>query len=719
MALVIIAILMSQKSNLESKVRQELNEQAKQECVSNTRNIYLMLRTQQESIKQKVASDLKVAQNIMDRFGQVNFASETVNWKATNQFTKESQQIDLPKMMFGATWLGQNQDINIESEIVDKVQELVGGTCTIFQRMNESGDMLRVSTNVKKLDNTRAVGTYIPAHNPDGTENAVIAAVMKGETFDGRAYVVNDWYITSYQPIFGESQKVVGVLYVGVRQENIKEVRQGITDITVGKTGYAYILGGSGQQAGECIVHNGSKLQGENILKIADVDGNHFVQSLINKAKNAPEGQCDSERYLWKDSDDAEPRWKIASAAYFAPWDWVIVASAYEDDFQDAALRVKDCLNNLMMWSSLGAIVTLLVCGFLSLMIARNIIRRINATAEVLRDLSEGDGDLTRRFEVDDSNSKNEIDQMEQNFNKFVDKIHKLVCKISENVLCLNNASTELSGTSTQMAGGAEEMSRQAVSVSSASEEMATNIANISQSTEQMTANMKSAAAAAEEMTASITEIAKNAEQASQVADRAAELATVSNDRISQLGKAADEIGKVIEVIQDIAEQTNLLALNATIEAARAGDAGKGFAVVANEVKELAKQTSEATEGISKRIEAIQNSTNESVEGIAQISEVINNVNQVSRSIASAVEEQSITTKEIAQNVTQAASGSETISLSVSQSAAASREITQNIAQVDQAAQNTAKGAETVNSASGNLTKLAAQLQENIRQFKI
>ena len=164
-------------------------------------------------------------------------------------------------------------------------------------------------------------------------------------------------------------------------------------------------------------------------------------------------------------------------------------------------------------------------------------------------------------------------------------------------------------------------------------------------------------------------EIARNAEQASTIASGASELAQVSNETIARLGTSADEIGKVIDVIQDIADQTNLLALNATIEAARAGAAGNGFAVVATEVKELARKTAEATEDIRHRIQGIQSSTSEAVQAIGKISHVIDEVKDVSRTIASAVEEQSITTREIAQNVAETSKAAETVSVGVSQSA--------------------------------------------------
>ena len=220
-------------------------------------------------------------------------------------------------------------------------------------------------------------------------------------------------------------------------------------------------------------------------------------------------------------------------------------------------------------------------------------------------------------------------------------------------------------------------------------------------------------------MTASITEIAKNAEHASTVAGNAAQLVEVSNTNIGQLGQAANEIGNVIETIHDIAEQTNLLALNATIEAARAGDAGKGFAVVATEVKELAKQTADATEDIRRRIEGIQSSTGEAVDSIGQISKVIQQVNDVSSTIASAVEEQSITTKEIAQNVTQTSDASQTVSIGVAESASATQEITRNIAQVDRAARETALGASRTQTAGTELSKLSEELQTLVGKFRV
>jgi methyl-accepting chemotaxis protein len=334
------------------------------------------------------------------------------------------------------------------------------------------------------------------------------------------------------------------------------------------------------------------------------------------------------------------------------------------------------------------------------------------------------EGDLTKSYEV--ASADEDTKDVWTTFTKIAGAVNDM-CRnlrqvfsgLTTNAGQLASTSTQLSATATQLAGGAEETNSQAATVAAAAEEMSTNMTNMAASTEQMTANVKAVSTAVEELTASIGEIAKTAGQTSTIASTAAQLADSSNVTIAQLGTAADEIGKVIEVIQDIAEQTNLLALNATIEAARAGEAGKGFAVVATEVKELAKQTANATQDIRSRIEGIQASTGEAVRSIKEVGEAIQRVNSASTTIAAAVEQQSITTKEIASNVNQTATAASTVSTGVAESAAACAEITRNMAGVDQAAKQTAQGASQTQVVGSELSALSEQLRGMVAQFQL
>ena len=215
--------------------------------------------------------------------------------------------------------------------------------------------------------------------------------------------------------------------------------------------------------------------------------------------------------------------------------------------------------------------------------------------------------------------------------------------------------------------------------------------------------NVQTVASAAEELTASINEIMQQAVRSKEVVAIATEDARVSNEKVAQLDESSRKIGEVVSLIQAIAEQTNLLALNATIEAARAGEAGKGFAVVASEVKELANQTSKATEEISSLITAIQSSSRESVESIAKIANVMSKVDGYTTAIATAVDQQGAATGEIANNVQQAAESTHSAS--------------GNMNDVMDRAQVTTQSAETVKDATDQLKDSTDALRSQVETF--
>ena len=224
-----------------------------------------------------------------------------------------------------------------------------------------------------------------------------------------------------------------------------------------------------------------------------------------------------------------------------------------------------------------------------------------------------------------------------------------------------------------------------------------------SAASQQASSNVQTVAAAAEELSASISEIERQVEQTTQIVGEATGSAQETNEKVASLANAAQKIGDVVSLIQAIAEQTNLLALNATIEAARAGDAGKGFAVVAAEVKELATQTSKATEEIGQQISAIQGSTDQAVEAIGVIAEKIESVNSFTTTIAAAVRQQGDATGEISENVNQAAVGTQ--------------HATDNIAGVTEAASRATASAEDVRLVSSDMAVQAHALEEAISTF--
>lgn len=297
-------------------------------------------------------------------------------------------------------------------------------------------------------------------------------------------------------------------------------------------------------------------------------------------------------------------------------------------------------------------------------------------------------GDLTGEITVA---GQDPIGQVGEGLAGFFKDLRGSLQKIGQSAQAVGTASEELNAISQQLAGNAEETATQATVVSAASEEVSKNVSVV--------------AASSEEMLASIREIAKSANESARVARNAVGVANSTNQTIGRLGDSSIEIGKVIKVITSIAQQTNLLALNATIEAARAGEAGKGFAVVANEVKELAKETAKATEEIGQKIEAIQGDSKAAVNAIGEVSTIINQINDLSNTIASAVEEQTATTNEIGRNVSEAARGT--------------NEIARNITGVATAAQDTTTGASDTQKAAAALSDMATSLRTLMSRFTV
>ncbi len=263
---------------------------------------------------------------------------------------------------------------------------------------------------------------------------------------------------------------------------------------------------------------------------------------------------------------------------------------------------------------------------------------------------------------------------------------------------------SELTEASSQLASASEELLSVANTMSANAEETSAQSNTASAASEQINSGIQTVATNMEEMTASIKEITKNTNESSTKSNQAMHMAKDANNIIQVLGESSLDIGNVIKVITSIAQQTNLLALNATIEAARAGEAGKGFAVVANEVKELAKQTANATEDISKKIEAIQNDSQSAVTSIESITGAISDLNNIASNIASAMEEQAATTNEVARVVTQSSQGVQQIS--------------ENIQQVSTAAEQTGRGANDMQGAAKNLADLASNLHDLVNQVK-
>ncbi|MFP7755946.1 methyl-accepting chemotaxis protein [Thermodesulfobacteriota bacterium B35] len=356
-------------------------------------------------------------------------------------------------------------------------------------------------------------------------------------------------------------------------------------------------------------------------------------------------------------------------------------------------------------------------CGII-FFVTRSVLAQLGSDpsriAEVARNIARGN--LKMNFS---DHGRHQAEGVFKDMEIMSENLRKIFTDIAAGTETLTSSADELSAISEQVASRAEQTSGKAETVSAAAGEMSSNMTSVAAAAEQATTNVNIVATATDELSNAVSEISENTAKANTITKTAVTDVRAASEKVEELGKAADEIGKVTETITEISDQTNLLALNATIEAARAGEAGKGFAVVANEIKELAKQTAEATGEIRSKIEGIQNSTRGTVSQITQISSVINEVNAIVETIATSVEEQSATTEEIAANMGQATEGLHEVTENVAQSSAVSDEIAREIVEVNEAAQEMTSASEQVRNNVHELSRLATDLRRMIASFSI
>jgi methyl-accepting chemotaxis protein len=756
---VLTVIVFVQKTRLAPKLGAYLDDQAHEDAGKLVKTFLDNCVATEAQSRRLLDHDFDVVHDMVSSKGTISTRPETVAWDAENQVTSQKIKVELPKLVLGTNWFGQNASIDLPSLIVDEVKRVTGAEATVFQRMNDTGDMLRVCTSVMKADGNRAIGTYISAMDADGTPNAVISTVLKGETYRGRALVVNAWHNAVYEPIWDNSHsKVIGMLFVGVDMtESTRAVRDSMVKVTLGKTGYMFVLGTKGNLRGHYIISRNGERDGADVWDTKDASGNLVVQNIISQAQKSKPGSPELLKYQWKDTPTTPAREKFAAVNYFAPWDWVIGASGYTDEYKEAQSAAVSTLTQLLWWTvAVAAALTVVALG-VSYQLSRGIVQPLNVLAKTADQIAKGDNTARAAVTSDD-----EIGRLAESFNSMLqarikakedtDDYKKLQEGIQQLLRVTSDASDGDLTVRAKVTEGAlgnvcdalnlmlenvgdllKEVQGAASRVASSATEIQASSEQLSQGSVKQTGEIINTTTAVQEMAANIESVSNNATSANEAANRARQAAEAGTKAVQQvidgmsrirenvqagakkikrLGERSMEISTIINTIGQISAQTNMLALNAAIEAARAGEHGRGFTVVAEEVRKLAERTAVATQEIEKLIAGIQAETNESVSAMEQQTVQVETESKI-------VEGTGMELARIRESSSQSAELINEINLAAKQQVRGAAGVVKAMEAVSTIAQQAQTGAGQTKRATESLASLSSELLGSLGKFKI
>ncbi len=644
-----------------------LQSLGEKELINMHRAVYNALDLYEGNVQKKLESDLDYFhQRVIAKGGLILATTTPAEMTATDVNTGQSEQVQLPKMMAGGSFITGHNDIT------DNVSHSTGSIATVYQLSDNR--LVAVSTSLQTHGGERALGIALPADSKPYQET------MQDNTFTGKIKIDGTWYIATYAPLHDAGGKVVGAL--SISQPMVTPlIKKYILNTKIGD-GYFYMY----TKDGKILIHPTLPV-GKDLFK------------LVPALKDLKNGLT---RYTF------QGKTRISYVQYFPDWDVYINASTSRED-------IIGGLDVVMLQHSLLVGAAMLIAAILvTMLLVRAINKPLLALAEKSVKVGEGDYTIVFNAKTDDA-----IGKLAGALNTMVTKAKEMLEDIVNSSQSLSSASTELAAISEQMVGNADATTQIADSSEGHAREVSDNMHSVSAAMEQSTTNLDMIAAASEQMGNTIKDIAENSARARNITEEAVDKAHKSHVGVQELGEAARAIGTVTETITEISDQTNLLALNATIEAARAGEAGKGFAVVANEIKELAKETAKATGKIRDAIEDIQNQTEVTVEDIESIATVIQDVNDVVNSIVTSMEEQSITTNEIVSNVGQASQGATEISENISNSTQMASQMSDGLSQMKEKSMEVKSSSQHVRTSAEELSKLSEKLSMLVSRFKI
>ncbi len=388
-ALVITGVVYGASGRFAESANTEAEAQTQAQLRELTSTSASLINTIEQALAQQLATDMAAMTDHAASLGSFHEGDTLLDWSVTSPGSDDGEQVRLPQLMVGETSLGQETDLDQPVPVVDWVTDITGARATIFQRMNDTGDMLRVATTVPNSDGERGIGTAIRVDNADGTTNKVLAAVLQGETYQGAATVLGTGYQAVYEPITEPGGGVVGMLFVGVPQSSVSLLAESLAEKVIGKSGYVTVVQGSGASRGRKLVgRDDGTAVGDDLLQ---TDAASWLGPALDTATGLEEGQLASIGL----PDDEDGRAVLGTVAYDRSWDWVIISRAHRDEFDTVFRAMAEGRGRLLVLIALASLAGAAIGGVFIAFRVRRLTRPVVGAGANVRRVSSGDDGLT------------------------------------------------------------------------------------------------------------------------------------------------------------------------------------------------------------------------------------------------------------------------------------------------------------------------------------